>query len=216
MRRARIGLAAALVLVVSCSIPADDEAQAIPVEELPESLRPGFIPTSTLAPAPQTEPRTVYLLTNPQNIERTVVVAVEREVRRGGDVAEVLRTLFGTPTTEEEQAQGYFNTLELFELTSAERVDDVVTVDVARLEPDDLPPPAETLELIAAQLVWTAVDQGIAGVRILLEGEEISIPTSDADAPPGEVLTRDRFEQFLPDLPAANSTTTEPPTTEVA
>ena len=134
MRRATTGLCAALVLMASCSIPTDDEAQAISVEELPESLRPGFVPTSTLAPAPQTEPRTVFLLTNPQNIERTVVVAVEREVRRGGDIGEVLRTLFGTATTEDEQLQGYFNTLELFELTSAGTVGDVVTVDIARIE----------------------------------------------------------------------------------
>lgn len=200
-RRLAAVAAAAAVLAGACGIPTDETARAIDSEDLPEALRPGFTaaPTTSVPAAPVTEPHTVYLLTDPPDIERTIVVEAERPVAVGGTVTEVLATLFGQTTTAEEQAAGYFNTLELFELTGAAAADGVATIDFVPLSPEDNPPPADTLKLAAAQLVFTATEiDGIDGVRILLDSTEVSIPTSDADAEPGAVLRRDNYEQFGP------------------
>ncbi len=184
----------------ACGIPTDETAHAIDPDDLPESLRPGFTTTTVETPAvPVAEPHSVYLLTNPPDIERTIVVEVERPVRVGGTVADVLSTLFGTTTTVEEQAAGFFNTLELFELTMATVTDGIATVDFIPLSPDDLPPPPDTLRLVAAQLVFTVTEiESIDGARLLLNGAEVSVPTNDADADPGAVLRRDNYEQFSP------------------
>jgi len=201
---APLAAVAAMVVaaVAGCGIPTDETARAIDPEELPEALRPGFTATTTTVLAsPATEAHTVYLLTNPQDIERTVVVAAERQVNFAAPLSEVLDTLFGETTSEQEQAAGYFNTLELFEIASAVVIDGIATIDIVPLSPEDLPPTADTLELVAAQLVYTAAAHpGVEGVRILLDSEEVSIPTSGADAEPGAVLTPGAYEQFMLDF----------------
>ena len=206
---------AALVLAAAatagCGLPTDEEAQAIDPEELPETLRPGFTAsTTTTFPAPLTEARTVYLLTNPQDIERTIVVEVERQVDRNATLGDVLATLFGEATSAEESDAGYFNTLELFEILSATVIDGVATVDIVHLSPEgeDQPPSADELEFAAAQMVFTAsATEGVDGVRILLDGQQVSVPTSDADAEPGSVLRTSAYEQFQPDFAPATTTT---------
>jgi len=205
-RVSRAGIAMLAVLVATtisgCGIPIDENPQVIDSAELPESLRPGFTAsTTTTAAAPQTETRSVYLLTNPQDIERTVVVEVQRQVESGAPLAELLETLFGEPASAEESATGYFNTLELFEVLSATVINGIATVDMVLLSPDgeQQPPSTDELRFAAAQLVFTASEVGyVDGVRILLDGEEVSVPTSDADAEPGSVLGTGAYEQFLP------------------
>ncbi len=208
----RLLMLLSLVWITGCSIPTDDAAQAIDPEELPETLRPGFTATTTTTiPTPLTVSRTVYLLTNPQDIERTVVVPVERQVDRNATLEEVLGTLFGESTTTAEHEAGYFNTLELYEIASAEVSDGIATIDVVPLLPEDLPPSADNFELIAAQIVFTAsASEDVDGVRILFNSQEVSIPTSDADAEPGAVLTIGNYEQYLRDFVPVSSTTTGP------
>ena len=205
------GLAAALAAgaAAGCGLPTDEEAQAIDVSQLPESLRPGFIATTTTAgTAPLTVARTVYLLTQPPDTERPVVVTVERQVDRAATLGDVLATMFGESTSVEEHAAGYFNPLELYEIVQTTVSGDVATVDMVPLSPEDIPQ-ADTLELVAAQLVFTASAwEGVDGVRILLNGLEVSIPTSDADAEPGSVLRTSAYEQFLPDFTPAFTTST--------
>ena len=197
---------ASVAVAAGCAVPTDQTAQAIDPSELPESLRPGFtVAPTTTTPAPLNETRPVYLLTQPQDIERTVVVAVDRQIPRNASLAELLSTLFGEITSAEEQAAGYFNPLELFEMLDTTVVDNVATVDIAPLSAED----ADTLELVAAQLVFTASAwEGVDGVRILLNGAEVSVPTSDADAEPGAVLRPSAYEQFQADF--APSSTTSP------
>ena len=204
-------LAVAAAAASGCGLPTDATAQDIDPEDLPESLRPGFVAsTTTTVPAPLTEPRTVYLLTNPQDIERTIVVEVERQVSRNASLGDVLATLFGEATSVEESDAGYFNTLELFEIVDATVADGVATIDIVHLSPEGVPLSADELEFAAAQLVFTAAaTEGVEGVRILLDGEAVSIPTSDADAEPGSVLRTGSYEQFQPDF--APTTTTAPP-----
>ncbi len=211
-RRARLLVAAALMLAAAgCGLPTDENAEAIDPEELPESLRPGFTAsTTTTVAAPLNESRPVYLLTNPQDIERTIVVEVERQVRRSATLADVLATLFGEAASAEESDAGYFNTLELFEILSATVSDGVATVDIVHLSPEgeDQPPSADELRFAAAQLVFTASEtESVEGVRILLDGEEVSVPTSDADAEPGAILRTSAYEQFQPDFAPATTTT---------
>ena len=204
-------LALAAAAAYGCGLPTDDSAKAIDPDELPESLRPGFTASATTTvPAPLTEARSVFLLTNPQDIERTIVVEVERQVDRSATLGDVLATLFGEATSAEESDAGYFNTLELFEILSATVIDGVATVNIVHLSPEgeDQPPSADELRFAAAQVVFTAsATEGIDGVRILLDGEEVSIPTSDADAEPGSVLRTSAYEQFQPDFAPATTTT---------
>ncbi len=215
-RRAATGcLVAALFAAAAaggCGLPTDENAQAIDPEDLPETLRPGFTATTTTTvPAPLTEARTVYLLTNPQDIERTIVVEVERQVDRNATLGDVLATLFGEATSVEESDAGYFNTLELFEILSATVIDGVATVDIVHPSPEgeDSAPSADELRFAAAQLVFTAAaTEGVDGVRILLDGVAVSVPTSDADAEPGSILRTSAYEQFQPDF--APTTTTSP------
>ena len=215
-QRRRFGCrVAALVLAAAaasgCGLPTDDTAQAIDPDELPESLRPGFTAsTTTTVPAPLTEARTVFLLTNPQDIERTIVVEVERQVDRNATLGDVLATLFGQATAAEESDAGYFNTLELFEILSASVIDGVAIVNIVHQSPEgeDQPPSADELRFAAAQMVFTAsATEGIDGIRILLDGQEVSVPTSDADAEPGSVLRTSAYEQFQPDFAPAATTT---------
>ncbi len=217
-RRRRAAQCLAVLLLAAataggCGLPTDENAQAIDPEDLPETLRPGFTATTTTTvPAPLTQSRPVYLLTNPQDIERTIVVEVERQVDRNANLADVLASLFGEATLAEESEAGYFNTLELFEILSATVADGVATVDIVHLSPEgeDSAPSADELRFAAAQLVFTAVaTEGVDGVRILLDGQEVSVPTSDADAEPGSVLRTSAYEQFQPDF-APTTTTTSP------
>ncbi len=209
-----VALILAAAAVSGCGLPTDENAEAIDPDDLPETLRPGFTAsTTTTVPAPLTEARSVYLLTNPQDIERTIVVDVERQVSRNATLADVLATLFGEATSAEESDAGYFNTLELFEILSATVIDGVAIVDIVHLSPEgeDQPPSADELRFAAAQLVFTASQaEGVEGVRILLDGEEVSVPTSDADAEPGSVLRTSAYEQFQPDFAPATTTTTSP------
>jgi hypothetical protein len=209
-----LGVVALVAFAASgCGLPTDENAQAIDPEELPETLRPGFTATTTTTvPAPLTVSRPVYLLTNPQDIERTIVVEVDRQVDRNASLADVLASVFGEATLAEESDAGYFNTLELFEILSATVIDGVATVDIVHLSPEgeDSAPSADELRFAAAQLVFTAsATEGVDGVRILLDGEEVSVPTSDADAEPGSVLRTSAYEQFQPDF-APTTTTTSP------
>ena len=206
-------LAAATATAGGCGLPTDENAQAIDPDDLPETLRPGFTATTTTTvPAPLTESRPVYLLTNPQDIERTIAVEVERQVDRNATLGDVLASLFGEATLAEESDAGYFNTLELFEILSASVVDGVATIDIVHLSPEgeDSAPSADELRFAAAQIVFTAAaTEGVDGVRILLDGVEVSVPTSDADAEPGSVLRTSAYEQFQPDF-APTTTTTSP------
>ena len=216
-RRATRCLAALLLAAATaggCGLPTDENAQAIDPDDLPETLRPGFTAsTTTTVPAPLTESRLVYLLTNPQDIERTIVVEVERQVNRNATLGDVLDSLFGEPTSTDESDAGYFNTLELFEILSAIVIDGVATVDIVHLSPEgeDSAPSADELRFAAAQIVFTAsAAEGVDGVRILLDGAEVSVPTSDADAEPGSVLRTSAYEQFQPDFAPTTTTTTSP------
>lgn len=197
-----------------CGLPTDENAQEIDPDDLPESLRPGFTATTTTTvPAPLTESRSVYLLTNPQDIERTIVVEVDRQVDRNATFGDVLASVFGEPTSIEESDAGYFNTLELFEILSATVVDGVATVNIVHLSPEgeDSAPSADEMRFAAAQLVFTAsATEGVDGIRILLDGEEVSVPTSDADAEPGSVLRTSAYEQFQPDFAPTTTTTASP------
>ena len=216
-RRATRCLAALLLAAATaggCGLPTDENAQAIDPDDLPETLRPGFTAsTTTTVPAPLTESRLVYLLTNPQDIERTIVVEVERQVNRNAALGDVLNSLFGEATSTDESDAGYFNTLELFEILSATVIDGVATVDIVHLSPEgeDSAPSADELRFAAAQIVFTAsAAEGVDGVRILLDGAEVSVPTSDADAEPGSVLRTSAYEQFQPDFAPTTTTTTSP------
>jgi len=213
-------LAVTVLAAAACSVPTDEAAQEIDPEQLPVSLRPDFTTTTTTTiPAPVTEPAIVYLLEIPPETERRLVVAVSRDVQRGSSIQAVLSTLFsGEVRTEAEQEAGYSNALFELALDSATIDDDVAVIDIIPLTPEGEPSDEPfTGDLIgaAAQLVFTASEyENVTGIRILINGEEVSVPTNDGDAEPGATLTTNDYEQFDPDFVPPSTTTTSAPLAE--
>ena len=208
-------VAAALLVFTGCGVPTDESAQPIAPDELPESLRPDFTTTSTTSTiaAPGTEQATVYMLLSPPDTERRLVVAVQREVPNTATLQNVLTTVFEVRASDEEQADGYVNSLFELRLIGARVENEIATIDMVPLDPVTNEPSEEafTGDLIgaAAQLVFSATEHpGVTGVRILIDGEPVPIPTNDADAEGGAVLDRDDYEQFNPNTPVVIPTTT--------
>ena len=86
-------------------------------------------------------------------------------------------------------------------------------IDIQPLTPEGLRLPRTRSPVIssvpAAQLVFTATAyEGVSGVRILINGEEVSIPTNDEDLEPGAILFKENYERFNPANPDVIPTTT--------
>ena len=207
--------------VAACSLPTDESAVAIDADQLPESLRPGTTTTTTTTTVAEqlTETAIMYLLESVPNSERRVVREITRDVPLNATLAGVIAMLFGPDVRSEEELElGYSNAL--FELSLLEATvqsvgnweGDVAVIDIQPLTPEGEPSEeAFTGDLIgaAAQLVFTATAyQGVTGVQILINGTEVPIPTNDRDFDPGEILVRENYERFNPDIPDVVPTTT--------
>jgi len=208
-------LAVLAIVAAGCSVPSDSTAKVIASDSLPESLRPDFTTTTTTLQAPITITVPIYLLTRQAETTRATVVEVQREVPLNPTITDVISRLFGEgAVTTDEEAANYITTLTEFELLSASQVNDMAVIDIVNLTPEGLPsdqPFEGDLIDVAAQVVWTATAiDGIAQVQILINGQEIQIPTNDGDTDVGAPVTRLDYERFDPEFepPSATTTTT--------
>ena len=227
--RAPAVIIAAMLAVATCGVPTDEAAVAIDADQLPEALRPGVTTTTTTTvAAPVTETAIVFLLQAIPDSERRVVREVRRDVARGATLEAVLSTIFGPEVrTEEEQELGYSNALFELSLLGAVVIDSPLNedgtpmmdavVDIQPLTPEGLPsedPFTGDLIGAAAQIVFTATEYDeVTGVQILINGEEVPIPTNDPDTQPGAILDRSNYEFFDPntkEVIPTTTTTTEP------
>lgn len=216
MRRLLPVLATVLLILTSCSLPTDDEAAVIDPETLPDVLRSDRQVEAEEAetPGPQTVTVEIYLLDVAG--ERNIVVDRGREVSPQAGFRDRIELLFGEEIRTEEEQELYSNALREFTLLRAEVNDNnVAVIDIVALDEEGVPVPseAEVLRNAAAQLVYTATGfPDVFGVRIQIEGRNISLPTNEGDTE--DVVDRDDY--FLYDATFEVPTTTTPPSTTAA
>jgi len=188
------------VLAAGCSVPTGEPASEIAVSDLPENLRPGFTTTTTTAPVVPTEPATFYLIDQVESI----VVPVTREIRTFTTNAGRLRPLFDEFRTEDERNVGLVNQLLEFDLLSATRDRDLLTINITQDDPEaDVSP--ILLEAVA-QLVWTATEQGsnVNRVRVLIDSQRQALPTSAETTDEDQTVDRSNYASFNPESQAAD------------
>lgn len=198
-RFCRRGCLVALLLVFAsaCSVPTNGSATEIAVGDLPENLRPGYTTTTTTAPVVPTEPATFYLIDQVESI----VVPVVREILPRSTIAGRLRPLFDEFRTEEERNMGLVNQLLEFDLLSATRDRDLLTINITQDDPQaDVSP--ILLEAVA-QLVWTATEEGtnVNRVRVLIDSQRQTLPTSAETTDEDQTVDRSNYASFDPEIP---------------
>lgn len=221
-RRIAFLLVVSALIAAACAVPTDNAADVIPVDELPESLRPGFTATTTTIVAPITTNVPIFLLTRQAETTRVTVVAVQREVPFNPTIRDVIDRLFGDGSvTSEEDTLNYITTLSEFELLGASNVSSTAVIDIVNLTPEGLPsdqPYEGDLIEVVAQLVWTATEiEGITEVRILINGEQSIIPSDEGDTDVGATVNRSDYESFDPanEPPSTTTPSTTAPETTV-
>ncbi len=186
------------LLAVACSVPTDGPASEISTSDLPENLRPGYTTTTITAPVVPTEPATFYLIDQVESI----VVPVVREIRPFSTNAGRLRPLFDEFRTEDERNIGLVNQLLEFQLLSATRDRDLLTINITQDDPEaDVSP--ILLEAVA-QLVWTATEPGsdVNRVRVLIDSQRQALPTSAETTDEDQTVDRSNYASFNPESQA--------------
>ncbi|MEM8704851.1 MAG: hypothetical protein AAGE98_00225 [Actinomycetota bacterium] len=214
-RIARWGVIAVVMTLAAaaCSLPTDDEASIIDPEELPDALLSDLVTTTTVDPGPRTEPLELFLLAAAG--DRSVVVPVIREIDPVSSFEQRIGLLFGETfvRTEDEEEQGWSNSLREFQLLEAFINDNqVAIIDMVALDEngDPITVEAQVLADAVAQLVFTATgfppDGDILAVRIRYNGAGTLVPTLEGDTE--DVVNRNDFVNYTLDW--------VPPTTTVA
>ena len=215
-RRLLLLLAMLLALAVGCSLPTDDEAAIVDPEDLPDVLRSDLEVEVEEADTPGPLTVTVEIFLLEVVGERNIVVQRDREVSPQAGFTDRIELLFGDEVRTEEEQELYSNALREFTLLGAEINDnDVAIINMVALDEEGVPIPteAEVLRNAAAQLVYTATGfPDVLAVRIRIDGERISLPTSEGDTE--EIVDRDDYFQYDPSFEAP--TTTSPPSTTAA
>ena len=214
MKRILLLLGASILTVVtSCSLPTDDQAAIVNPEDLPDVLR-SYLEVQVEeaeTPGPLTVTVTIFLLEVVG--ERNVVVQRDREVSPQAGFADRIGLLFRDEVRTEEERELYSNALREFTLLDAQiNENDVAIIDMVALDEEGSPIPseAEVLRNAAAQLVYTATGfPDVIAVRIRIDGERISLPTSEGDTE--GVVDRDDYFQYDPSFEVP--TTSTPPST---
>jgi len=199
----------------ACSLPTDESAQRIDVTDLPDALRSDLTTTTTTIEPPSAITIGVFLIALAD--QRKTLVEVAREVPAPASLLDQLSLLFGDEVRNEaERDLGFSNPLGEFTLTSAERNDnDIAPIDIIALDDDgtEVAVSGDVLRDAAAQLVYTAMGfkapgfNAILGVRILINGERVVLPTTGDAGDTEDVVNRADYERYLPEFEPAPATT---------
>ena len=165
--RRRVGwLAAGLLWLAACGVPADPGPRSIPAEEVPFGLL-GTTTTATTRPAP-TARAAVFL------VEGDRLTPVRRQVPAPATPAAVLAAVAAGPTPQEANAG--LRTALVTEATLAQLTAGTATV---RLDRDFVAADLREQVLALAQLVYTVTElPGVGGVQFTLDGRPAEIPTA--------------------------------------
>lgn len=182
-------LPAVLLLTAgACGLNANDEPQAIPVENLPPGLLDPDPSSTTTAPGPPaTRPVTVYLLAGGGDEER--LAPVEREVGDPPSPASRLTALL-SPLTPAETRRGLTSTIP----ADTVLLDAVVTSNEVRVNLSGEFFAIQGLELAKAyaQVVWSLTEiDGISRVRFSVEGQDSGVLDGEGVEKQGPVTRAD-------------------------
>lgn len=186
-RRALAALLGAVLLVVvaSCGIPAERDANRIAPGDVPFGLLDEETTTTAVSEGRTTS---VYLLTNDR------LASVDRSLSEDADLADLLELVVAGPT-KVERGIG---------LTSAVPSGTVATVKTGRgIAKVDLNAAFGDIRssdqlLALGQIVYTLTGQpGIGGVSFSLEGKPVKVPLADGTTS-AEPLARDDFAALAP------------------
>ena len=179
---AAVGVAA-LLLLTACGIEPQDESQEIDADSVPFDL------LEDEAPAPERVLRqgnafTVYVL------QEDSLVAVTRAIEKRPTVARALRVLFEEGITPVEAQVGQRSAIPPgSEVRRVVVRGDVAVVDVTARFREGFGGDAE---LALAQVVWTATSlEGVTDIRLLVDGERVTVPRGDGTLVQGTVSRND-------------------------
>lgn len=174
-----------LVVVASCGIPAERDANRIAPADVPFGLLDEETTTTVVA---QGRTTSVYLLTKDR------LAAVDRSLSEDADLADLLELVVAGPTKVERRIG----------LTSAVPSGTVATVKTSRgIAKVDLNAAFGDIRssdqlLALGQIVYTLTGQpGIGGVSFSLEGKPVKVPLADGTTS-AEPLSRDDFAALAP------------------
>ncbi|MCP5026453.1 MAG: GerMN domain-containing protein [Actinomycetia bacterium] len=208
-------LAALMLAVAACGVPEDGQPRAVGEDEEVYRFLLGEAAgttTTTDAPAPsELGPGSVFWAVGAEEEGTTRIEEVEIEVNVDRPTRSALDALFDGPT-EEEKENGYGTRipedLELVDVRQGAEENVVVVGLVSTIEGGIEALTGERLQLILAQIVYTATASGqYDSVRFTEDNESLSVPNQEGTA--SEVVTRDDYSMVAspPDPDPTTSTT---------
>jgi spore germination protein GerM len=185
--RRRVGwLAAGLLWLAACGVPADPGPRSIPAEEVPFGLL-GTTSTTATTRLASTSRAAVFL------VEGDRLTSVRRQVPAPATPAAVLAAVAAGPTPQEAGAG--LRTALVTEATLAQLTAGTATVQLDR---DFVAADLREQVLALAQLVYTVTElPGIGGVQFTFDGQPADIPTAAGPLKTG-VATRADFAAVGP------------------
>lgn len=195
-RRLAAAMTALVLAATSCGVPLDAQPEVIASEDLPRSLQPGLVDTTTSSTLPilESEIVTIYLIDPADGNAR--LVPVDRQVPQGGsrtDVEEAtLQHLLAGPSNEEQLEDN------LTTLVIPSGDDPISVVGIQHPAPEQIavvlsePPALEGSDRVAAfaQIVFTLTQFPDTNSVLFLvrnsEGEDTVIPVK-TDTEEGDV-----------------------------
>lgn len=198
MRSRPLWCVMAVVAVIglgACGVAADDEPQAIQVEDIPSELLDPNPPTSTTVSGSPTTSITVYLLVRSGSTTR--LAPTQREVSDATSRGERIAALLA-PRSTEEQEQGLISSIPsdtvLLDTEIVEERDELVVNLSGALFDVQGPELANAF----AQLVWTVTElAGVRQVRFRVDGEDYRAPDAEGVEQEGAV-TRADYSDLAP------------------
>lgn len=187
-----------LIATAGCGLDANEEPQAIALDDLPEDLLDPNPPTTTTTPDPSALTSvTVYLIK--REGDTTLLAPVARRVTDPTRAAERINALL-MPTSAEEQREGLISSIAtdtvLLRATLISQSRELV-VDLSSAIFDVQ---GQELANAFAQLVWTVTElDGVRQVRFMVDGEALRAPNAEGVEQDGAV-TRSDYSALAPDL----------------
>jgi spore germination protein GerM len=213
-----VAVAAATVVVsalaAGCTIPIDDEPQAIPKDALPNALVQPAATSTTLAPAARSEIAILFFTRSDSPESADALVASTREVAVPADTDEfpqaVIEQLLAGPTKEQADAQLLRTAIpDTAQLLDANLEGDVLVLNLANLGAVE----GGLQRLAVAQIVFTATQHPpaeelplVRAVKILQRGQPVTVQVEGRTSNPDEPISRADFPALQQSLDTETGT----------